>query len=79
MLANLQNGNIKYSSWLLKENRMCVFSKKVIRNGITFCQGKRSKSKLTDGCSLNGQRKWKKKWFVENGPREESFVHGTSF
>ena len=40
MLANLQTGNIKYSSWLLKENGMHVFSKKVIRNGITFCQRK---------------------------------------
>ena len=28
MLTNLSNANIKVSSWLLKESRKCVFSKK---------------------------------------------------
>ena len=40
MFTNLQNANIKVSSWLLKESRMCVFSKEVMRNEITFYERK---------------------------------------
>ena len=46
MFTNLQNANIKVSSWLLKESRMCVFSKEVMRNEITFCEREGSKSEL---------------------------------
>ena len=28
MLTDLENANIKVSSWLLKESRKCIFSKK---------------------------------------------------
>ena len=46
MFTNLQNANIKVSSWLLKESRMRVFSKEVMRNEITFYERKGSKSEL---------------------------------
>ena len=36
MFTNLQSADIKDSSWLLKESRMCVFSKETMRNGIAF-------------------------------------------
>ena len=41
MCTNLQNANINVSSSLLKENRMYVFSKKGMRNGTGFYEGKR--------------------------------------
>ena len=34
MLTSLQNANIKDSSWLLKENKMYVFSEKGMRHEI---------------------------------------------
>ena len=37
MFTNLLNANIEDSSWLLKESRMCVFSKQGMMNGISFC------------------------------------------
>ena len=40
MLTDLQNANIKVSSWLLKESRMCIFSQEGMRNGIAFYEGK---------------------------------------
>ena len=40
-LTILLNANIKVSSWLLRESKMCVFSKEVMRNGIPFYEGKR--------------------------------------
>ena len=36
MFTDLQSADIKDSSWLLKESRMHVFSKKGMRNGIAF-------------------------------------------
>ena len=36
MFTNLQGANINYSSWLLKESRIYVFSKKDMKNKITF-------------------------------------------
>jgi len=35
MFTNLQNVNIKDSSWLLKENKIYIFNKKDMRNEIT--------------------------------------------
>ena len=32
MFTSLQNANITDSSWLFKESKMCVFSKKGMRN-----------------------------------------------
>ena len=46
MFTNLQNANIKVNSWLLKESKMCVFSKEGMRNEVTFYEGKGSKSDL---------------------------------
>ena len=40
MFTNLQMANIKVNSWLLKETRMCVFSKEGMRNGIAFINKK---------------------------------------
>ena len=37
MFTNLQSADIKDSLWLLKESRMCVFTKEGINNEITFC------------------------------------------
>ena len=37
-----QNANIKESSWLLKESRMCVFSKETMRNVKSWLIGKDS-------------------------------------
>ena len=34
--TNLENANRKHSSWLLKESKMGVFSKKGMRNEIEF-------------------------------------------
>ena len=45
MLTNLQNDNIKVNSWLLKESKMCVFSKKGMRNEVTFYKKKKKRSK----------------------------------
>ena len=41
MLTNLQNANIKVSSWLLKQSRLNVFNKEGMRNEIAFYEGKR--------------------------------------
>ena len=41
MLTNLYNANIKVSCWLIKENKMCVFSKEGMKNGTAFYEGKR--------------------------------------
>ena len=46
MFTNLQNANIKVNSWLLKESKMCVFSKEGMRNEVTFYEGKGGKSDL---------------------------------
>ena len=46
MFTNLQNANIKVNSWLLKESKMCVFSKEGMRNEVTFYEGKVGKSDL---------------------------------
>ena len=35
MFTNLQNANIKDSSWLLKENKIYIFNKKDMRNEST--------------------------------------------
>ena len=43
MLTNLQKDNIKVNSWLLKESKMCVFSKKGMRNEVTFYKKKKKK------------------------------------
>ena len=40
MLTNLQIANIKVDSWLLKESRVCVFSKESMRNGIELINKK---------------------------------------
>ena len=34
MFTNLQNANIKVNSWLLKESKMCVFSKEGMKNEV---------------------------------------------
>ena len=49
-----------------------------------FVKGKGSKSKLTGGCSLNGQIKWwtqkvKKEKVCGKWTQRREFVHGTSF
>ena len=41
MFTNLQDTNINIHSWLLKENRQCVFGKEGMRKGIAFYKGKR--------------------------------------
>ena len=46
MLTNLQNANIKVSFWLLKESRMCVFSREGMRNEVTFYEGEGGRSDL---------------------------------
>ena len=77
MFTNLQNANIKINSWLLKESKMCVFSKEGMKNEDTFYEEKRSKSDLQ--LAVPG---WKNKWvqkvikrFYENRtPREEFCV-----
>ena len=40
MLTSLQIANIKVDSWLLKESRVCVFSKEGMRNGIELINKK---------------------------------------
>ena len=44
MFTNLYNDNIKVNSWLLKESKMCVFSKKGMRNEVTFYKKKKKGS-----------------------------------
>ena len=56
MFTSLQNDNIKVNSWLLKESKMCVFSKEGMRNKVTFYEGK-SKSDLQ--LAVPG---WENKW-----------------
>ena len=46
MFTSLQNANIKDKAQLLKESRMCVFSKEGIRNVIVLYQGKGCRSDL---------------------------------
>ena len=46
MFTNLQNANIKVTSWLLEEGRMYVFSKEGMRNEIHFINGNISRSDL---------------------------------
>ena len=43
MFTDLQSPEIKDSSWLLKESRMCVFSKEGMRYGLHFIKGEESK------------------------------------
>ena len=54
MFTNLQNATLKVNSWLLKESRMCVFSKKGMKNEVTFYKKKRGGSKSDLQVAISG-------------------------
>ena len=54
MFTNLQNANIKVNSWLHKESRMCVFSKKGMKMKLHFIKKKGGGSKSDLQVAISG-------------------------
>ena len=54
MFTNLQNANIKINSWLLKESKMCAFSKEGMKNEVTFYIKKKKGSKSDLQVAVSG-------------------------